>query len=111
MSSYTMNIEKSKKIFSIALEGNFGKDDILNYLEDFKKNLSNINPGEYQLEFEANKFKVLPQDLLPAFTKCFELYKEANFKKIIANVGDNAVQKMQVRRVMTSVGLDNFEIA
>jgi hypothetical protein len=110
MSNYLINIDKTKKIFLITLEGSFGKDDILNYLEDFKKDLNSINPAEYQLQFEANKFKVLPQDLLPAFTECFKLYKQASFKKIIANVGDNAVQKMQVRRVMTSVGLDNFEI-
>lgn len=109
MKGYTINIEKEPKIFAITLKGNFGEDDIANYIEDFKKNLSTVNPSEYQLNFEASEFKVLPQELVPALKDCFEVYKQANFKKININVGNNTIQKMQVRRVINSIGITNFE--
>ncbi|NGX96656.1 MAG: hypothetical protein G4V63_15995, partial [Candidatus Afipia apatlaquensis] len=90
--------------------GNVKKDDILNYVQDFKKNLSTIIPSEYQLNFKASGYKVLTQDLIPMLKNCFEMYKQANFKKIYIDMGGNVVQKMQVKRVVNSVGLSNFEI-
>lgn len=110
MKGYTMNIDKAKKTFSITLEGNFSESDIENYIQDFKKNLGSINPPEYELNFEASAFKVLPQDLVPMLKNCFEMYKQSNFKKININIGSNAVVKMQVRRVINSIGISNFEI-
>lgn len=109
MGTYNILVQKPKSNLDIKLGGKFVKEDVDNFMLEFNDTLKTINPKEYDISFDVNELQVSPQEMVPLLEDCFKYYKALGFKKIVINVGDNAILKMQVNRVARSAGID-YEI-
>lgn len=87
----------------------FGPEDANGFVEEFKKTLSTIKASEFVLSFDAKELNVSKPEMLPMLEGCFKMYKDCEFKKVVANVENNVTLKMQLSRLGRNVGL-NIEI-
>lgn len=110
MGSYAFNLKTDEKIIDVMVEGLFTPQNATNFISDYQKCIAKINPTQHTLAFDATKLKVSTQEMLPMLEGCLQMYKEAGFCKIVVNAGSSAVLKMQLRRVVSKVGLQNCEI-
>jgi hypothetical protein len=105
-----LKLDKVGKILYATVKGFFQPVDANEFVEEYQKNVKLINPKDYELHFNSRELKVSSQDMVPMLSACFEMYQKDQFKNLIFDCGTNAGLKLQIRRVATSVGLNNFEI-
>ncbi len=104
MGSY--KISTGKQTIDIMVEGLFNPDDAQSYLKDFNKAVSVINPLDYELILDCTKLSISPAEMQQLLKGCLELYKSLNFKSVTLKGGTNAILKMQMQRLCSSVGLN-----
>jgi len=51
-----------------------------------------------------------PAEMQQMLKGCIELYKQLKFKSVVFKAGTNAILKMQIQRLSSSVGLENISI-
>ena len=115
MEKYSFNKNTLAETLDIIVQGVYTKEDAENYVKEYLEAISNINTSKYTLKFDCINLKVTPTDVVPQLQGCFELYKKAEFKKVIAIISASnnlsaGVMKLQFNRLAKTVGLNNFEI-
>lgn len=108
MNKYT--VTPGINTLTIDLEGKFEEEDAKNFVDDFKKGLSKVQPNSCELIFNAGKLHVVSPDMHNQLKNCFELYQKIGFKKITMFLENNVILGMQVKRLASDAGLSNFEI-
>lgn len=111
MGQFTMQVDRGRKRFDVMVGGWFTPEDAMNYIADYQKSVVTFNPKEYAISLDCHELKVSPVEMIPLLQQCMEMYKQSGFQKIIINVGNSAIVKMQINRIAKVVGLDNVEIA
>jgi len=104
---FKIQIDSSKKVFKVEASGFLTKDDLVSYIDDFKKNLKNINPSQFALVVDAREQKALAPDAAGLIGDVLKMYSETPFKKRFSVVLDSAVAMSQVKRVAKD-SVDNF---
>jgi hypothetical protein len=107
---FSLMLNKAEKILNAETHGLFKPEDAAAFVADYTHIVGQINPAEYTLHFDSAQLKVSTQDMIPLLSACFKMYKKDGYKKIIFDCGTSATLKMQIRRVGTMVGLENYEI-
>lgn len=110
MGSFAFDLKSGSKDLNVLVEGMFTQQNALDFINEYQKNTSGINPGEYNLIFDATNLKVSTQEVLPLLENCMQMYKQSGFKRIEVSIGSSAIVKNQIRRVVEKVGLQNCEI-
>ncbi len=106
---HTIDVKSSTKEITVILEGAFEEQDTQIFVKDFNNEMGKINPSEYEILFDASRFKVLKQEMIPVLESCFKIYKALDFKKIKMILG-NPILNMQVNRVARMAELHDFSI-
>lgn len=106
----TYNITHDQNTMIVKLEGKFDQDLTAQFVQAFQAEVGKIQPADTELRFLAGTFQVLGADMTDTLRGCFELYQKIGFKKILMDLGSNAVLSMQVKRLATAAGLKNFDI-
>jgi hypothetical protein len=106
---HTIDVKNGTKEITVILEGSFEDQDTQMFIKDFNNEMGKINPSEYEILFDASKFKVIKQEMIPTLEGCFKLYKALNFRKINMILG-NPILNMQVNRVARMAELHDFSI-
>lgn len=105
-----LTLDKKNKILLAVLKGFFRPDDANYFVEEYNKNLKEIDAKEYEFYFNLKDMKVSSQDMLPMLSACFEMYKRDNFKKVVFDCGGTTTLKLQIHRVAEQVGLASYEV-
>jgi len=103
-------ITTGNQTLDIIVEGLFTPSNAQAYLIDFNKAVSGINPPEFKLILDCTGLSVSPVEMQQMLKGCLELYKELKFKSVVFKAGTNAILKMQMQRLSSSVGLNNISI-
>lgn len=103
---YTMALNRAKQELEVSVEGNFTESQAVQFINDYNKHVSSINPESHVLRVDSRNLKVVTPQLVPALEQCFELYKSSGFKNIIIEIKENATLKMQVGRIARKIGLN-----
>lgn len=109
MGKFSFLNNTSDKIIEIKVEGMMSLSDANNFIEHYKNNISKIQPTQYILEFDCKELGVSTKDSAVKLNECFQLYKQDKFKKVVFNVGNNQLLKMQLTKMASSVNLSNYE--
>lgn len=109
MASFNIGVYYIKKEVNITLSGVFAADSAERFFKELDKKLSNINPSEYILKFEASEFQAVTQETFPLLVRAFQFYESHKFKKIYFDLNINEIVKMQVNRAIKIAGLTNYE--
>lgn len=107
---FNLKLDRVKKVFHAEAHGSFQPEDATAFVAEYTKVINEINPAEYEFQFDATKLKVSTQDMIPMLSACLELYKQAGYRKIVFDCAGSATLKMQLRRVATMTGLENYEV-
>lgn len=96
--------------FSITLEGLFTPEETDQFVSGFMSEIKKIQPSKSELIFDVTKFQILPANMHETLKNCFQMYQSFGFKKILIYLGGNAILGMQVRRIATEAGMENYEL-
>mgnify|MGYP003412930584 FL=1 len=107
---YIIDLNPQNKTINIRVEGVFTPDQATQFHTDYEKQVNSISAGTFDLIVDCTDMKVINQDMIPALTHSLELYKSSNFKKIKFTINGNPILKMQLNRIIRSVGIINGEI-
>lgn len=106
----SFSITHGVNTLKIALSGKFGPEHGEQFVKAFQAEVAKIQPSNTELQFSAGDFQVLAAENQSGLKDCLELYQKIGFKKIVMDLGNNAILGMQVKRLAASAGLSNFEI-
>jgi two-component sensor histidine kinase len=95
---------------NVSLSGKFEPERGNEFLKAFQAEVAKIQPSNTVLHFSAGDFHVLSADYQDGLKACFAMYQKIGFKKIMMDLGNNAILSMQVKRLASEAGLKNFEI-
>lgn len=104
------NITRGINSLKITLAGKFTPEETAQFLKEFQAEVAKIQPANTELHFSAGDFQVLAAERQDSLKECFQLYHKIGFKKVVIDVGNNAILKMQVKRLAADAGVTNFEI-
>lgn len=107
--SYTMNINQAKKELQIVIVGNFTPEQAQQFVADYNKKVNSIPASEFTLRLDCTDLGVVTPELIPSLEYCYDMYKQSGFKKIIFEIANSTIVKMQLNRIARKVGLANAE--
>ncbi|RPJ95243.1 hypothetical protein CW357_11560 [Rummeliibacillus sp. TYF005] len=108
--TYTMSLNQLKKEMNIKIIGNFTPEQAKRFMDDYNKNVNSINAADFNLVLDCLELAIVTPELVPALEDCYKLYKSSNFNKVIFEISNKPIVKMQLNRIAKKVGLDNAEI-
>lgn len=107
---YSIQVNSVQKVVNMVVGGSFSPEKVQQFLNDYHKNLDPIPASQYELRFDCRDLNVITQDMIPHLQGCFELYKTTGFKKVVVEIKQSAIIKMQLNRIAKTVGLEPFEV-
>jgi hypothetical protein len=110
MGSYNFKLDSSKKVLNVKVEGRFGEQDGMKFINDYNNEIKKFNPNDYNIDLDCTELAVSSQDVLPLLENCYNLYQQTGFNKIIFTIKNNITLKMQLNRIANKTGLKNYEI-
>lgn len=110
MNTYKIDKNIAAKNVRIFVGDKMTVTEAENFMRDFKQTVASIKASDFELIIDSVKMNVLTQELTDKLTQTMSIYKQAGFKKIIIEIQNNAVLKMQVSRVMRQAGLTDAEV-
>lgn len=110
MGQYRIITSKPKRTIFIKVEGIFGIADADEFVADFNREISKLNPKEYTLAFDCTYLGVTGANTLFKLEECFALYYEADFMNVTFDTGGNAILYAQLTQLSHKFKLKRFEV-
>jgi len=94
-----ISTDSSKKVIFVKVTGMVKKEEVVDYINELKNEISKINPREYTFIIDAKEQKALSQDAIPLMKDAFQIYVGTPFANRFSVVLDSAIASSQVNRV------------
>lgn len=107
--SYAINLDKAKKEIGLKINGSFTPDKVDQFIKDYNSNVNSINASEYILKLDVKDLELVSPEMVPLLEDCYALYRDSKFKKVVFEISNNIIVKMQLSRLARKVGLTNTE--
>ncbi|MGE7922620.1 hypothetical protein ACQKND_05490 [Viridibacillus arvi] len=107
--SYKMSVNNLKKELDMQIVGNFTPEQADRFIKDYNRTVASINCSDYILRLDCKDLAVVTPELVPALEDCYNLYKQSEFNKVIFEINNSVVVKMQLSRITRKVGLNKAE--
>lgn len=114
--SMKVEVNNSKKILQVTLDGFVTTDAAAKVLAEYNQIIGRVNPREYSLLIDCTNMGVFQMDAVDTLTKLFQMYMATGFRHIVFVKCKNAIQNMQLDKAAKAVpgftgvfvdGLDN----
>jgi len=106
---FKFNLDKIAKKVTIEVIGSFVPEKEKEFMDNYTRISSEINPSEYTLFLDSTSMNIVTQSYVDKLGATFGLYKQTGFKNVLMKLSASAVVKMQLNRLAKNAGLD-FEI-
>lgn len=104
-----MEIDRSKKLFTINASGFFSKKESEDFLTEYKSKTKQLNPKEFTMIVNGRDLKTSTQDVAEQLKDVMKLYAKDPFKKKILVQQASTVGKMQTQRLCKDIpGFDSM---
>lgn len=103
---YKIEINEIKKVFIVTVDGFIQEDEGMQFLEDYKNNVSKINPKEYSMIIEGKYLVVSKQEMLPVLGQAISMYIDTGFKKYFGTYPKSAIAKVQLIKIIKDKNFD-----
>ncbi|MGG0658436.1 hypothetical protein [Rummeliibacillus pycnus] len=107
--TYIIKLDKLKKEMYMQINGTFSPEKVDQFVKDYDRNVNSIKPSEYNLRLDCKDLHLVSPELVPLLENCYEMYKKTGFQKVIFEIPNSVVLKMQVSRLARKIGLTNAE--
>lgn len=108
--NWNINTNKAQKVIDIVVEGTFSPEKAQEFIKDYQKSVMGLRTDEYTLNFDCRKLNLVKRENVQDLEECYKLYKETGFLKVIFEIEESAVLKMQLNRLARNTGLTNAEV-
>ena len=99
-----------KKTLKITAHGMMQEAAYPLFMEDLKEQTSNITVSDYNLVLDSSDFPVQKQEAIPMIKGILEFYQTLNFNHIVIKSGGNVIPKMQMKRILRELGMEDIII-
>lgn len=107
---YAMKTNTAKKTVDLVVSGTFTPEKVQRFVNDYQKEVGKVNPKDYSLVLDCTDLDVVTQDMIPDLEACYRMYKDSGFNKVIFEIQDKPIVKMQLSRIARTSGLTNAEV-
>jgi hypothetical protein len=107
---YKIDINTSKKIFSLVAEGMFTVDEAKNCLKDYESKLKSINVTDYVLLVDARKQSTSIPEVGELLVEALKKYLSTPFKKRYYVKLNSIVAMSQIKRLGGKEFEDKFDV-
>lgn len=106
----SFSIKVASNSLDIVCEGLFTPDNAKSFVSEFQKESKKITPATCHLTLDGSKLSTSPAEMQQMLKGILEMYKQMGFRNVTIIFGDNAIVKMQVKRLAKEIGFDNFNV-
>ncbi|GAA0455710.1 hypothetical protein [Alkalibacillus silvisoli] len=103
---YNFSIDQGSKTVNLEVNGQYDPEKQAQFVQDYNNIIKQVNPVEYTLFADCSSMGVTSQEYIDRLGGALGLYKESGFSKVVMDVGNQPVVKMQLSRVAKQVGLE-----
>ncbi|HWI49586.1 MAG TPA: hypothetical protein VNU45_15325 [Rummeliibacillus sp.] len=107
--SYIIKLDKLKKEMYMQINGSFSPEKVDEFIKDYDRNVNSIKASEYNLRLDCKDLSLVSPELVPLLENCYAMYKETGFQKVIFEIPNSVILKMQLSRLSRKAGLTNAE--
>lgn len=107
---YTIQVNKVKKEVEMEVSGTFTPEKAEVFIKDYTEKVNTIDAADFILRLDCRSLDVVTQQQIPELENCYALYRESGFKKVIFEIHNNSIVKMQLSRLARKSGLTNAEV-
>lgn len=108
--SYNINVNQAKKSFDMVITGNFTPELTQKFVNEYQTKVSSIQPGDFILKLDCTDLKLVTPEMIPDLEACYKMYESSGFHKVVFEIKNSAILKMQLNRIAKSSGLKNVEM-
>jgi hypothetical protein len=109
--SFAMKVNQAEKTIDMIVSGSFTPEQAQEFIKEYQQTLSAIKPEEFVLQFDCRDLNVVSQEMIPNLEACLAMYRDSGFNKVLVEIQNKPIIKLQLNRLARNVGLTNFEIA
>ncbi|MGL4737612.1 MAG: hypothetical protein ACRCW2_09200 [Cellulosilyticaceae bacterium] len=110
MGQYRIITSPPKRTIFIKVEGIFGIWDADQFIIDFDREISKLNPKEYTLSFDCTYLGVTGANTLFKLEACFKRYYQADFLNVTFDTGGNPLLFDQLTQLSRRFRLPRYEV-
>lgn len=103
-------LNTANKTVSIQVKGRMTKEDSALFIDEYNKKMNSIKTSEYTLEVDCVEMPVVTPEMAEELTGVMGLYKSTGFNKVIFQIKESSVLKMQLSRIARNADLTNATI-
>ena len=100
---YKMEVDRSKKLFTINASGFFSAQESKDFINDYKSKTKEFDPKEFTMIVNGRGLKTSTQDVAENLKNVMKLYAQDPFKKKIIVQQASSVGKMQTQRLARDI--------
>lgn len=100
---YKMEVDNSKKVFSIYASGFFSMQEGMQFIAEYQAKTSQINPNEYTLIVDGREVKASAQEVVEQLKNMLMLYMSVPFKKRIIIQQQSVIAANQTKRIAQEI--------
>lgn len=100
---FKMDIDSTKKVFSIYAAGFFSMQEGMDFMKEYQTKTSQINANDYTLVVDGREVKTSAQDVAEQLKNMIMLYMSVPFKKRILIQQQSAVASSQTNRLFREI--------
>lgn len=104
---YKFDINTSKKLLEVTVEGMFTAEEAGKYLNEFQATIKKVLPSGFTLFVNGSGQKVVSANVFDELQQAVDFYLSGGFKKVIIALPSSATAGMQVKRLR---GFDKITI-
>lgn len=109
LATYQIRKDVTNKTIHISVGDKMTKEIAEKFVREYDMTVRSVNAAEYTLDIDCTNMKVLTPELADELEASFNVYKASGINKIIFQIQNDIVLKMQVSRLARKVGLMNTE--
>lgn len=105
-SLYKIEVNESKKAFIVIVDGFIQEEEGMQFLTDYKSNVSKVNPKEYSMIIGGENLVVSKQEMLPVLGQAISMYMDTGFKRYFGTYPKSAIAKVQLSKIVKEKNFD-----
>lgn len=110
VATYRIDKNLAGKKLNICVGDQMTMAETESFVKEFRSTISTIDTGKFELHIDGTNMKVLTQEMAERLSVAMGLYHQAGFEKIVIEITQSTILKMQVSRIMRQAGLTNAEV-
>jgi hypothetical protein len=105
-----VTVNRIKKTIEVVVKGKMTPEKHQEFVADYQKKVASVTAKEFTLKVDCTDMQLVHKEMVPALESVYGMYKESGFNKVVFEIKENTILKMQLGRLARGTGLTNAEV-